>query len=216
MNYKGLLFDFDGTLLDTNNLIIETFYQVIEPKFPGKYSKEDMANFIGPSLIDTFTLVAPDRVEELTNEYITWNRLHHDELVREFDFVVEVLTDLKKVGIKLAIVSTKRQEALLRGMNLIGITDLFDTIIGNDDVKNTKPHPEPVLLALNRLGLEKNEVIMIGDNYHDIEGGQNAGVHTAGVAWSLKGEVFLQRYHPTFMLQTMKDLYDIVGVPAHA
>ena len=100
--------------------------------------------------------------------------------------------------------------------NLMGITDLFDTIIGNDDVKNTKPHPEPVLLALSRLGLEKNEVIMIGDNYHDIEGGQNAGVHTAGVAWSLKGTAFLETYHPTFMLQTMKDLYGIVGVPAHA
>lgn len=216
MNYKGLLFDFDGTLLDTNNLIIETFHHVIEPKFPGKYSKKDLESFIGPSLMDTFMSVDAENAQALIDEYIEWNRLHHDELVEEFDYVVEVLTHLKEAGIRLAIVSTKRQEALLRGLNILGVTDLFETIVGNDDVQHTKPHPEPILLALQRMNLEKHEVVMIGDNSHDIEGGQNAGVHTAGVEWSLKGVAFLEQLHPTYMLHTMKDLYDITGVKVNA
>lgn len=216
MNYKALLFDFDGTLLDTNNLIIKTFEHVIEPKFPGKYSKEDLQSFIGPSLLDTFTKVDPINYQTLIDEYLVWNREHHDALVEEFDDVVEVLTELKNAGIRLAVVSTKRHAALMRGLNLLGIATLFETIIGNEDVENTKPHPEPVLLALDRLNLEKKDVIMIGDNYHDIEGGQNAGVHTAGVAWSLKGEEFLNKLHPTYMLHSMKDLYTITGVKVNA
>lgn len=216
MHYKGLLFDFDGTLLDTNELIMETFYHVLSPKFPGKYKKEDMAQFIGLSLKETFTAIDPQNAETLIKEYITWNRTHHDELVSEFDGVVEVLKQLKRAGLKLAIVSTKRREAILTGLHVLGVEELFDVIISNDEVEHTKPHPEPVLLALQELGLQKHEVIMIGDNYHDIEGGQNAGVHTAGVAWSLKGAAFLEALHPTYMLYHMRDLYQITGVEAYA
>lgn len=216
MHYKGLLFDFDGTLLDTNELIMETFYHVLSPKFPGKYKKEDMAQFIGPSLKETFTMVDPQNTEALIEEYIAWNRAQHDELVSEFDGVVEVLKQLKRAGLKLAIVSTKRREAILTGLHVLGVEELFDVIISNDEVEHTKPHPEPVLLALQELGLQKHEVIMIGDNYHDIEGGQNAGVHTAGVAWSLKGAAFLEALHPTYMLYHMRDLYQITGVEAYA
>lgn len=216
MQYKGLLFDFDGTLLDTNDLILDTFHHVIEPKFPGKYSREALQKFIGPSLKDSFTEVDAKNVDVLIAEYITWNRQHHDALVKEFPDVVEVLTRLKESGLKLAIVSTKRREALLRGLHILGVAELFDTIVSNDDVVHVKPHAEPVLLALENLGLEKAQVIMIGDNYHDIEGGQNAGVHTAGVAWSLKGPEVLQQYNPTYLLYSMKDLLTIMGIQQYA
>lgn len=216
MIYKGLLFDFDGTLLDTNDLIIETFQQVLEPRFPGKYSKKDLEAFIGPSLMDSFTQVDAKNVDVLIEEYTTWNRQHHDELVKEFDDVVEVLTILHQAGIRLAIVSTKRHDALIRGLNILGIAELFEVIIGNEDVQNTKPNPEPILLALERMHLQKHEVIMIGDNSHDIEGGQNAGVHTAGVAWSVKGAKYLKSLHPTYMLYSMKDLFEVTGVEMDA
>lgn len=216
MMYKGLLFDFDGTLLNTNHLIIETFRHVLEPKFPGKYTTKDLEAFIGPSLTETFSAIDSENTEALIAEYLQWNRVHHDDLVTGFDDVVEVLTTLKNAGLKLAIVSTKRQASLKMGLDVLGVADLFDTIIGNEDVENTKPHPEPVLLAVQHLGIEKHEVIMIGDNYHDIEGGQNAGVHTAGVAWSMKGPEFLQALNPTYMLYTMKDLYAITGVDGDA
>lgn len=208
---KALLFDFDGTLLDTNELIIQTFLHVLETKFPGKYSREDVLPFLGPSLKDTFSTVDLERVDELVQDYRIWNIAHHDELVTEFDGVLETLLTLKEAGIRLAIVSTKRQEMLARGLRILKAEGLFEVIIGSDDVKNVKPDPEPILLALEKMGLRKDEVIMIGDNSHDIEGGKNAGVKTAGVAWSLKGEAFLAQFKPDYMLHHLSDLLEIVG-----
>ncbi len=208
---KGLLFDFDGTLLDTNELIIQTFLHVLEPEFPGKFTREDMIPFIGPSLMESFSTIDPNRAEEWVRQYRIWNDKHHDELAKEFDGVTSTLYALREKGIRLAIVSTKALESLSKGIRLLGIEDLIEVVVSMDDVKNVKPDPEPILLALKKLHLEKENVLMIGDNSHDIIGGQNAGVKTAGVAWSLKGEEFLMQFKPDYMLHHMSDLLLIVG-----
>lgn len=117
---------------------------------------------------------------------------------------------LKNEGFKMAIVSTKVNYMVQKGLGLLDVEGVFDVVIGYDDVSKTKPDPEPILLALERLGVEPEEALMVGDNYHDIVGGQNAGVRTAGVAWTAKGEDFLQKYHPDYMLQHISDLVPIV------
>ena len=210
MKTKALLFDFDGTLLDTNELIVQTFMHIFDEKFPGQYSTQDCLKFIGPSLKQTFDELTPGETEEMIKKYKEWNALHHDELVKSYDAVVETLEQLHTDGIKLAIVSTKSQEGLARGLKALGAGHLFEVIIGLDEVTHVKPHPEPVLLALEKLGVSQQEAIMIGDNSHDIEGGKNAGVRTAGVAWSAKGESFLQQFNPDYMLHHMSDLLEIV------
>lgn len=204
-----LLFDFDGTLLDTNELIIQTFQAVLDENFAGRYEREDILHFIGPSLEQTFTMLAPERVEELTVKYRTLNKIMHDELVEEYDGVSETLRLLKARGMKMAIVSTKRNATIRHGLELMGVADVFDEIISLDEVKHPKPDPEPILLALDRLGVPAEEALMIGDNSHDIEGGKNAGVRTAGVAWSIKGEAFLAGFEPDYMLQHISDLLDL-------
>lgn len=210
MKTKALLFDFDGTLLDTNDLIVQTFMEIFDEIFPGQFSTQDCLKFIGPSLKQTFDELTPGRTDEMIAKYKKWNAEHHDELVKGYDAVLETLEQLHAMGIKLAIVSTKGQDGLARGMKVLGAGHLFDVIVGIDDVTHVKPHPEPILLALQKLGVTKEEAIMIGDNSHDIEGGQNAGVRTAGVAWSAKGETFLQQFKPDYMLQHMRDLIVIV------
>ena len=182
---KALLFDFDGTLLDTNELIIQTFMHVLNKRFPGQYEPKDCVKFIGPSLTETFTDIAPNEVEELIHEYREWNHIHHDELVKEYEGVVETLEKLKEMGLRLVIVSTKRRETIARGLDIMGAAHLFEFVIGIDDVTHVKPDPEPILLAIKKLGVAKEDAIMIGDNSHDILGGKNAGVRTAGVAWAL-------------------------------
>ena len=210
MKTKALLFDFDGTLLDTNELIVQTFMHIFDEKFPGQFSTQDCLKFIGPSLKQTFDELTPGETEEMIKKYKEWNTAHHDELVKGYDAVVETLEQLRKEGIKLAIVSTKSREGLAHGIKVLGAEHLFEVIISMDEVTHVKPHPEPVLLALEKLGVSKEEAIMIGDNSHDIEGGQNAGVRTAGVAWSAKGESYLQQFHPDYMLHHMSDLLEIV------
>lgn len=210
MAVKALLFDFDGTLLNTNDLIIQTFMHVLNERFPGQYSPKDCLKFIGPSLKQTFNDIAPGEEEALIAKYRAWNIEHHDELVSQYPDVVSTLEQLKAQGIRLAIVSTKRNDTIDRGLSILGATHLFDVRIGTDDVKNVKPDPEPVLLALERLGIAKEDAIMIGDNSHDIEAGHRAGVRAAGVAWAIKGVAYLQQYQPEYMLQHMTDLFDIV------
>lgn len=216
MNFEALLFDFDGTLLNTNDLIIETFAHVVDPKFPGRYQRSDYLKFIGPTLLESFTEVDALNAEALVAEYRVWNQQHHDELVTEFPNVKEVLLNLHEAGVRLAVVSTKRGDTLRKGLDLMGITALFDVLISQDDVVHTKPHPEPVEKAVILLGVEKSKALMIGDNSHDILGGHNAGVKAAGVAWSYKGTDYLKQFNPDYMLHDMADLYDIVGIKSHA
>lgn len=206
---NALLFDFDGTLLDTNELIIQTFMAVLGEHFPGRYEREDILHFIGPSLEQTFESIDAERAVELIAQYRATNKQMHDELVTEYDGVAETLRLLKARGVKMAIVSTKRSANIRHGLKLMGIEEVFEHVISLDEVKNPKPDPEPILLALEKLGASKEEALMIGDNYHDIEGGKNAGVRTAGVVWSIKGEAFLASYEPDYMLQHISDLLEL-------
>lgn len=207
-----ILFDLDGTLLDTNELIMQSFEQLLGKHYPGKYTRIDILPFLGPTLAETFNGMDPSKTEGMIQEYREWNLANHDRLVDEFDGVTEVLTQLANSGIRMAIVSTKRNDMVHKGLDLIGITHLFETIIGLDDVQRPKPDPEPLLLAMDRLNALKEEVLMVGDNFHDIEGGKNAGVRTAAVAWSAKGSEFLSTFNPDYMLTHISDLYELVGV----
>ncbi|WP_313893003.1 pyrophosphatase PpaX [Psychrobacillus sp.] len=207
--YKALLFDFDGTLLDTNELIIQSFLHVLGGRFPGKYDRESVLPFLGPTLYESMNSVDPTLTKELMEEYRAWNSQMHDQMAVPFDGVVETLHALKEQGYKLAIVSTKRKVMINRGLKLMGCEALFDTIVGLDDVQNPKPDPEPIELALEKVGVEKQDALMIGDNFHDIVGGQRAGVDTAAVAWSMKGEAFLATYKPTYVLRHISDLLAI-------
>ncbi|WP_153721028.1 pyrophosphatase PpaX [Sporosarcina cascadiensis] len=205
-----LLFDFDGTLGDTNELIIATFRHVLEEHFPGRFQREDILAFIGPSLRDTFSSIEPVMTDQLIQEYRAWNLANHDAYVTEFDGVSDTLHKLHAKGLKMAVVSTKKRDMVERGLRLIGIESYFETVIGLDDVTNEKPNPEPLLLALERLNRSPEEALMIGDNFHDILGGQNAGVRTAAVAWALKGEEYLQTFKPDYMLHHMTDLFTLI------
>ena len=206
-----LLFDFDGTLLDTNELIFKTFEYVLEKYYPGKYGRAEILPFLGPTLQETFNIVDPENADRLIREYREWNIANHDRLSVEFEGVSQTMRKLKSDGYKMAIVSTKRNDMIYKGLKLLDVEGVFDVVIGMDDVVNAKPDPEPILLALSRLNADGEEALMVGDNYHDIVGGQNAGVRTAAVAWSAKGEDFLQKYNPDYMLHHISDILTIVN-----
>jgi pyrophosphatase PpaX len=211
MNIHTILFDLDGTLIDTNKLITESFYHTFN-QFGLEFSHDEILAFNGPPLKETFEKIDLDKAEAMITTYREHNLEHHDAYVKIFPNVKETLEKLKKQGIQLGIVTTKMRGTAIRGMKLTGIYDYFDTIIAIDDITNPKPHPEPVLSAMKNIQADPETTLMVGDNHHDIESGQNAGVKTAGVAWSLKGEEVLKKYHPTYMLHDMKDLLEITGV----
>ncbi|WP_243388238.1 pyrophosphatase PpaX [Bacillus kexueae] len=211
MKINTLLFDLDGTLINTNDLIIESFMHTLEHYFPGQYTREDVLAFIGPPLHDSFEKLDKDRLEEMVQTYRKFNHEQHDVLVKEFDTVYETVKTLHEKGYKLGIVTTKIRQTVNMGLKLTKLDQFFDVVVTLDDVENAKPHPEPIEKALELLKASPEETIMVGDNVHDIEAGKNAGTKTAGVAWSVKGEAYIRSHEPDFVLEKMSDLLPILG-----
>jgi pyrophosphatase PpaX len=211
MKINTLLFDLDGTLINTNELIIASFLHTLEHYYPNQYKREDVGEFMGPPLYDTFVAMDENRVDEMIKTYREHNLSHHDELVTEYEGVYETIKDLHNKGYKLGIVTTKMRTTVNMGLKLTKLDQFFDVVVTLDDVKNAKPDAEPVLKALELLGSTPSEAIMVGDNHHDILAGKNAGTQTAGVSWALKGIDYLQSFEPDYILKHMSDLYEIIG-----
>ena len=201
-----VLFDFDGTIADTNHLISESYLHVLNKHYPGKYDSEKVRPFNGPSLDDVFTQINPATSIEMVKEYRTYNHRMHDELIRSFPNVKESLAELRAAGLKLAVVSTKYNEILRKGLDLLELTDYFMEIIGGEDYQNPKPDPEPLELAMSRLGVSPADCLMVGDNWQDIQGARNAGVRSAFVKWSMKTPEEMAPYNPDIMVETMAEL----------
>jgi len=211
MSIDTILFDMDGTLIDTNELIYESFNYTLK-KFGYDFTKEEIMDFNGPPLIESFKKVNEKNFKEMVDVYREHNHLHHDKYVKIFPNVIETLTALQDKGIKLGVVSTKMRQGVELGLSSTNIKDYFESIITFDDVHYAKPHPEPVLKGMSELNSEPKGTLMVGDNYQDIESGKNAGVKTAAVAWSAKGVEFLRQFNPTYILEDMKDILKIIEV----
>ncbi len=211
-NLKTALFDLDGTLINTNELIINSFLHTLGKFYPNQYQREDVLPFMGPSLQETFSSIDPSKVDEMIREYRTYNLAQHDLLVTEFEGVFETLKTLYESGFKLGIVTTKLHDVVEKGLKLSRLDRFFEVVVALDHVTKAKPDPEPVLKALDLLDSHPAEAIMVGDNYHDILAGKNAGTKTAGVAWSAKGREYLAQFEPDYMLDNMADLLPILGV----
>ncbi|UOQ48262.1 pyrophosphatase PpaX [Gracilibacillus caseinilyticus] len=212
MKIETILFDLDGTLINTNELIIASFAHTIEKFGDRPYTREEILDFIGPPLVDSLKKVNADKVEELMATYREHNLANHDKYVEAYPTVVETIQKLKEAGFQLGIVTTKLNDTAKLGLKMTGMDQLFEVLIGLDDVENAKPHPEPILTAIDQLKANPMTTMMVGDNYHDIEAGHNAGVQTAGVAWTIKGRKILEAHDPDYMLEEMSDLLNIVGV----
>ncbi|MYL49139.1 pyrophosphatase PpaX [Halobacillus litoralis] len=211
MSIRTILFDLDGTLIDTNELIIASFTHTIEQYSDRTYEREEILDFIGPPLRESLYKVNPDKVEEMVETYREHNIENHNRYVKAYEGVVETIETLKDQGYKLGIVTTKMRNTVHMGLELTNLDGLFETVVTLDDVTNAKPHPEPIVKALNQLESQASEAMMVGDNTHDIEAGQNAGTKTAGVAWTVKGRKVLDDLNPDYMLDNMRDLLKITG-----
>src|SRR5438876_8291766 len=111
----------------------------------------------------------------MVQTYRTYNLTHHDALVRPYEGVVEEIRRMKDAGKRLGVVTSKLRDGAMRGLRVSALDDVFDIVIGCDDVTNSKPHPEPVLKAVSQLGVKKQETAFIGDSRHDMESGRAAG-----------------------------------------
>ena len=209
---RTILFDFDGTLADTNQLITQSHLHVLNKYFPGKYCENSVKQFNGPSLAEVYGELLPDKAELAIQEYRTFNEEQHDLLIKSFPNVHSSLEILKSQGIEMAIVSTKLQKMVQRGLKSLDIKDFFSVVLGGDDYQNSKPDPEALFLAMSRLNAGVESTIMVGDNWHDIQAATNAGVRSVFVEWSEKSLDEIQPYQPNKTVASMQELVEWVKI----
>lgn len=210
---QTVLFDLDGTIIDTNELIIQSFLHTFEGVTEKPVTRELIIPNMGRPLVEQMQFfTGRTEVEDLVQKYRAFNIERHDELVTEFPRVKETVAELHAAGIKLGIVTSKVRLTSLMGLKLCGLSDYFQTIVSVDDVQKAKPNPEGIRKAMKELGSNADQTIMVGDSHYDIEAAHNAGVQSAGVAWSMKGIDYLQSYKPTYIIDDIRELLAIVGI----
>lgn len=207
-----ILFDLDGTLLDTNELIIQSFHHALQVHELTPVLRGDIIGQMGKPLREMISLFSKrTEVDDIVVSYREFNLRKHDEMVLIFPQVKETLAALYAQGIKLGVVTSKVRLTVARGLELFGLMPYLSAIVTSDDVSQPKPHPESVFLALSRLDAKPENTLMVGDSQYDLLAAQGAGVRSAGVAWSLQGEAVLRQFGPTYMLQDMSELLGIVA-----
>ena len=202
------LFDLDGTLIDSIELILRSYRRTMRAHRGLEPPDEVWMKGLGTPLWVQFRHWTDDpaEIEAMVATYRAYNLEHHDALVRPYDGVVVAVRALRHQGKTLGLVTSKMRSGALRGLQVAGLDDAFDVIVGSDEVTNPKPHPEPVLKALERLGAPATGAVFIGDSRHDIECGQAAGVKTAAVLWGPFDRAHLADLEPDYWLERPEDL----------
>ncbi|RAV02761.1 pyrophosphatase PpaX [Paenibacillus sp. YN15] len=210
---KAVLFDLDGTILNTNELIIASFLHTLEGETPRVYTREDIIRNFGRTLVDQMReYTGLQNVERYIAKYREFNIERHDELIMDFPHVGEVLEKLHRAGLRLGVVTSKIRKTSLMGLERFGLTPYLDAIITVEDVTEPKPHGEGILKAAAILGVKPEETLMVGDSQYDILAAKHAGTRVAGVAWTAKGEDYLSGLGPDYMIRDMRELLEICGV----
>ncbi|MFC4775685.1 pyrophosphatase PpaX [Paenibacillus sp. GCM10023252] len=210
---RTMLFDLDGTIMDTNELIIRSFIDSLQGVVPEGFSRDHIIPSMGQPLTAQMQLFSGlEEVSHLVAAYREVNLRLHDDLVEAFPYVNEVLRHLHESGIQIGVVTTKMRLTTERGLKFVGLDKFVDCIVTIDDVTNPKPHPEPVQQAIELLGADPATTLMVGDSTVDILSAEAAGAVSVGVAWSLKGEDVLREAGARHIIHDMRDLYAFAGL----
>ncbi len=217
--YKAVLFDFDGTLLDTNQFIIDSWRTVSEAVFGEmRFDIAYLASFFGTPLESAMERTLKDykidcyTVEEACRIYRRYQSENQDKFGVPFEGIPELLSALKEKGLKLGIVTSRLKKTTVDALARHGLDKYFDVFIAEEDTDIHKPLPEPALLCCERLGVAPEDALMVGDSKWDIACGNNAGCGSALVSWSFaqKAEGLEGVEKPDYVIEKAEDILLLV------
>lgn len=207
-----VLFDLDGTLVDTKALIYASFRHTFEKYKPEHtLSEQELASFLGPTLKASFQkYFKEDQIDEIISYYRTYNHEHHDELIKEFDGAKETLQYLKDNGYALGVVSNKMIPTIQMGLRVFSLDPYFEVLVGAEDIEHPKPSAEGLLLACQKLYHNHDDVIYVGDSASDIKACKNMGAFSIAAAFDPQREDELRKEKPCRIIHNLKEIIDIV------
>ncbi|NMM64856.1 pyrophosphatase PpaX [Clostridium sp. P21] len=206
---KAVLFDLDGTLINTNDLIIKSFKYAFKKHFNKDISREEVVKTFGEPLRDAMVRYDKDNADLLLKLFRSFNESNHDELASKFKGVEQGLKGLKDMGMKLAIVTSKRRNMALRSLKLIEVFEYMDVIVCPEDTEKHKPLGDPALKACEKLNVLPEEALMVGDSHNDLLCGKNAGCKTCLVKYTALSLKELMKYDPDYVIDSVEDLIEV-------
>jgi 2-phosphoglycolate phosphatase len=212
-NVEAVLFDLDGTLVDSSEAIIKTVEKVLESNGL-TCNRAKVARMIGSPLENIFGVLAPNLSEQeiwqLVHEYRKYYMAHHLENTTIHPSAQMVLRKLKTKGFKLGIVTAKYREPVMDVLSHFGIAELFDVVVTGYEVIRHKPAPDIVLEAAKRLKTGPKRCVIVGDSPLDVQAGKQAGSFAVAVVSTTYARKQLESQKPTIIIEKLEEILDIL------
>lgn len=207
---ESVLFDLDGTLINTNDHIINALLKAMQRESQVKVTREEIAGTFGIPLEKAIQGFDKKNWVNILNAYHEFANLKGYDDVSLFDNALTILTHLKEKNIKTAIVTSRRRNNAINYLKHFKMANLFDVVIGPEDCKHHKPHPEPVLLALKYLDSEPSKSCMVGDSPFDIMAANEAKVISIGVSYTAIDFSLLEQAKPQKIINNLIELRNFI------
>lgn len=184
MRFPVVLFDLDGTLIDSGPIILSSMQHAVQAVLGREIPPDELGLTIGgQGIVAQMQAIDAERADDLLEAYMEHNDGLHDTL-EAFDELLALLPRLKAEGRKLGIVTAKRHRTVALALaRFPALADEFDVVVAHEDTSGHKPDPDPVLFAIEKLGAEPSQAVYIGDSPFDIRAAKAAGVFAVAVSW---------------------------------
>jgi pyrophosphatase PpaX len=211
MRYGTVLFDLDGTLIDSGAAILASFHHATETVLGRRYADDVvMASVGGHGIHRQMAAFDEERVDDLVAAY----RAHNIELYRDirlFDGVEPVLERLRAEGRKLGVVTVKSRMTVELTFELLPLGEYFTVVVNGDDVLEHKPHPDGLLRALELLDASADDAAYVGDSPFDLQAANAAGMGSVGVTWGgIHGRERLEPERPSAIVERPEELLGVL------
>jgi pyrophosphatase PpaX len=183
VRYRTVLFDLDGTLVDSGAMILASFRHATRTVLAREIPDEQLLVYVGGMrLVEQMQRIDAERVDDLVRIYREHNEPLHREL-QAFEGMLDVLESLRREGRTLGLVTAKRRATVDLAFAVVPLEPYFEAVVAADDTERHKPHPDPLLRALELLGGEPGSAAYVGDSPYDVRAARAAGVAAVAVAW---------------------------------
>jgi pyrophosphatase PpaX len=215
MTLEAVLFDFDGTIVDTTELIYESMRRATGEVMGRELGRETLMANVGQPLPRQMELLADgqtENTEELLEVYLHHNEELHEGLIREFPNVVTSVAHLRRAGLRLGVVTSKRRFSVERALDSFpDLRDLFDVFVTMEDTSEHKPLPAPLLKGLELLGdVSPERAAYLGDAPFDVAAARAAGVMSVAVSWGAFTSEALRAAGPDHLFEDLDSAVDFL------
>lgn len=205
-----VLFDLDGTLVDTVALILASFRHATNEVLGQALPDDVLMRDVGMPLALQMASFNPERADELVRAYREHNASVHDEMIREYPGTAESLDRLCDAGKRLGVVTSKSRPVAMRALDLFGMTGRFEVVVASEDVNRHKPDPYPLEYAAERMGVCVRETVYVGDSPHDVNAANSAGALSMAALWGAFEADVIMAAKPAYAVQHITEAADLL------